>query len=149
MIKYLSIALLVLLTALLWRKMYQKRGRRLITETVIVIALIAVLALALTGRLHWVGAASVYLLALLRQLLPLLLRLFQGYLIRRRYPAKDLSAMNPAQARAVLGVAENAGREEIIAAHKRLLQRLHPDKGGSVRLTAIVNQARDVLLEQS
>jgi ABC-type molybdate transport system substrate-binding protein len=36
--------------------------------------------------------------------------------------------------------------DTVIAAHKRLIARVHPDAGGSAELAAQVNQARDVLL---
>ena len=35
------------------------------------------------------------------------------------------------QARVLLGVAEGAGREDIITAHRRLTALVHPDKGGT------------------
>jgi len=56
------------------------------------------------------------------------------------------STMTRAQAYALLGLAEGASREEILAAHRRLVQRVHPDTGGTDLLAAQVNQARDVLL---
>ena len=47
---------------------------------------------------------------------------------------------------AILGLAEDASREAIEAAHRKLIQKLHPDRGGNDYLAAKINQARDVLL---
>ena len=54
--------------------------------------------------------------------------------------------MTRSDAYAILGLEEGADREQIIAAHGRLIQRLHPDRGGSTFLAAKINQARDLLL---
>lgn len=53
--------------------------------------------------------------------------------------------MDRAEALAVLGLAEGASPEEIRAAHRRLIQRVHPDVGGSADLAARINRAKDVL----
>ena len=50
------------------------------------------------------------------------------------------------EARSVLGVEDSASRTEIIAAYRRLMQRAHPDHGGSSGLAAQLNAARDRLL---
>jgi len=55
-------------------------------------------------------------------------------------------AMNREEALAVLGLAEGASREDIQAAHRALIQKLHPDRGGNDYLAAKINQARDFLL---
>lgn len=56
-------------------------------------------------------------------------------------------AMDPGRAREVLGVGPDASREDIVEAHRQLINRLHPDRGGSAYLAAEVNRARDVLLD--
>lgn len=56
--------------------------------------------------------------------------------------------MDRAEAYRVLGLQPSAGRDEIQAAYRRLIQRVHPDQGGSSDLAARINQARDVLLRR-
>lgn len=52
------------------------------------------------------------------------------------------------EARAVLGLKPDADREAVLAAHKRLMRLVHPDRGGTDYLAAKINQARDILLER-
>ncbi len=51
-------------------------------------------------------------------------------------------------ARKTLGVERNANRNEIIAAHKRLVTMVHPDRGGSNDQVHEANAARDLLLDE-
>lgn len=85
------------------------------------------------------------------------LRVLEAYLDRRlgadwrtaghapppRGPRTDMSRD---EALAVLGLAEGASVEDIRAAHRRLIQRMHPDVGGTADLAARINRAKDVLL---
>lgn len=56
-------------------------------------------------------------------------------------------AMSREEALALLGLEGAPGAEEILAAHKRLVQKLHPDRGGSDYLTSKLNAARSLLLD--
>ncbi len=84
------------------------------------------------------------------------LRVLEAYLDRRlgsawrraqepppRNPRADMTRQ---EALSVLGLAEGTSPDEIRAAHRRLIQRVHPDVGGSADLAARINRAKDVLL---
>ena len=62
-------------------------------------------------------------------------------------PAPKGGAMTRAEAFAVLGLQEGASEAEIRAAHRRLMQSAHPDRGGSDWLASRVNEARDLLID--
>ena len=85
------------------------------------------------------------------------LRVLEAYLDRRlgtdwrntqhtpppRGPRTD---MTREEALAVLGLNEGASTDDVRAAHRRLIQRMHPDVGGTADLAARINRAKDVLL---
>jgi hypothetical protein len=83
-------------------------------------------------------------------------RLLESYLDhhypewRRNRPNETTAqqtGMSRREALEALGLTDGAAREDIVAAHRRLIQRLHPDRGGSTYLAALLNQAKDVLID--
>jgi hypothetical protein len=56
--------------------------------------------------------------------------------------------MSADEARDILALKENATRKEIIQAHRKLMQKMHPDRGGSDYLAAKINQAKEALISQ-
>jgi len=50
------------------------------------------------------------------------------------------------RARRLLGVGAGASREDIVAAHRRVLIAVHPDRGGSAAQVHAADAARDLLL---
>lgn len=138
---------------------YAKFGRSFAVKAFIVGIAILLITLAAIGRVHWVGAALASLLAVIRFSLPMLIRslpFLQRFMQNQanssqgsqqnqnnQYTDTDISIE---QAFAILGLEAGASNEEIVTAHRRLIQKLHPDRGGNEFLATQLNLAKDKLL---
>lgn len=129
---------------------------RKLRQSIIWFGIIMLILLAATGRLGWlipvIGAVSVGLLRLLPHLLqfaPSLRKQFRSDDGERTASFGSTNGkMSRDEAYRVLGLAPGATREKIIEAHRRLIQKVHPDRGGSDYLAAKLNQAKDILLNR-
>ena len=126
----------------------------------IVIIAVLLVFMALMGKLNWLFALCGVIFASIARALPLLLRYapqLKRFWILFNSARKNTSEqtnekvvgakMSRAQAYEVLGLKPGATKQEIIQAHRKLMQKVHPDHGGSDFLAAQINKAKRTLLD--
>ena len=114
--------------------------------------------LVATGKMHAiyaVAAAAIPIIqrfAMFARYIPGLAQLYtkfkqqSGQTQGNTQPPAANQSMTREQAAEILGVAPDASEQEIKVAHRKLMGKLHPDKGGNDFLAGQLNQARDRLL---
>lgn len=141
-----------------WSTAPDDAARRKLVQQMIMYGLLAfILLLAATGRIHWLGAVFAALVPVVKFILVWVLKLFPALAnIYRNHGKPSAGGVNsstdadpsPAEARKILGLPDKIDAEAVRAAHRRLIQKLHPDRDGSDYFAAKINQARDVLLRE-
>jgi len=114
-----------------------------------------VLALVLAGRTHWLMGVLAALIALagravqLAHYVPLFKKLFGEFHADAEAPQAPVShgMMSRREAADILGVDEDASANDIRLAHKKLMQKMHPDRGGTDALATQINKAKEILLK--
>lgn len=128
-------------------------------KVTLLLATLALLYLTITGKLHWIGGLVALILPFMQKLIPWLLRLLPLLRFWNRNRAnrqsgsqqqqrsRSSSELSEAEALKILGLAPGASREQIVLAHRKLMQKVHPDQGGNDWLASRINAAKDRLLK--
>ncbi len=142
------VALVGVMWFLAWYRRADKgqRNRSLISILLYGIAT-TLLVLVLTGRISWLFALFSAAVPWINRAL-IAKRLWHQFSPRQpnNKTVPPSTAMTREQAYKILNLDPNANRQDIIDAHRKLIRKVHPDRGGSDYLSAQINQAKDVLL---
>ncbi len=156
---------LIILVALIFLAWYLRnrfistplpQRKRLVTGWLLWATVIGVVAMALTGRLHWIGGVLALSVPFIRQIGLWFMERKLQQMGQNESQAGDSPGKTPSnsaqfdrqQALQILNLEDQPSREEIIQAHRKMMQKNHPDQGGSDYLAAMVNQAKDLLLQE-
>lgn len=161
MARLIILIAIISIALILWHKIGKASGteRKKLVIWSAVGGVIAVLTiLAVTGHLNIITAAIAGAVALLPKLLqftkylPFISRLYaqkdqqQGQYQAQTPPKNGKATMSAEEAMEVLGLKPGHTNDDVIQAHRRMMQKMHPDRGGSDYLAAQINKAKDTLL---
>ena len=126
-----------------------------------ILAIVLLLMLMATGKLNWffamLGVAIAFMVRLMPAILNVAPQLHRFWMLfgsgkqqqnhqQQSNRSPRGSSMSKAEALDVLGLQSGASEDDIIQAHRKLISKCHPDKGGSNYLAAQINLAKKTLL---
>lgn len=158
MARIIILIAIISIALILWHKIGKASGperKKLILWSVIgsVVAVLGVLAV--TGHLNIITAMIASAIALLPKLvqfakyIPFISRLYaqkKQQNGQQTPPARGNQKMSRDEAMEILALKPDHNADDVIQAHRRMMQKMHPDRGGSDYLAAQINQAKETLL---
>lgn len=156
------IVTLIIIGTARYKKMDQAQKRKALWYVGAGLFICVLILLVLKGAIPWIVAALGTLFLFVRNAYGLISQILPYWLQRKNaqqnnqppeQPKPAPVAMETQEALDLLGLSGDISKGDITEsmvqeAHRRLIQKLHPDRGGNDYLAAKINQARDLLLEK-
>lgn len=144
------VASIVLTIRYINRQPPEAKNRALIKVALYTIAIVLI-GLVMTGRAHWLAAAVGALIPFIQKVSVLAFR-FLPFLngLRQKQQSQHTppnQSNDVAKALQIFGLENVKTEEEVIQRHRELMQKNHPDRGGSDYLASQINEAKEVLLK--
>jgi hypothetical protein len=145
----LGVTLLIILTTKI-RSLPKTQQKWLLFQIGAGILSLSLLIILTTGRLHWLGPVIGALIPILRAFWTT----NPGAKPEQNdQPIPAMTDMDIKEAMNILGLTGDIEKGEIteemvIDAHRHLIQKFHPDRGGNDYLAVKINQAKDILLKR-
>ena len=145
MVFFLSGLIFLIFLILLTKYIVSVEGKKIqrnINYLISIIAFIAGIILLFRGIYHISGPLLLTSLWILRAK-----RIYDLFFKNRNNFINNAKVTSQDEAYKILGLDFDATKDDIISAHKELIRKNHPDKGGSDYLSSKINEARDILLK--
>ena len=145
MVFFLSGLIFLIFLILLTKYIISVEGKKIqrnINYLISIAAFIAGIVLLFRGIYHISGPLLLTSLWILRAK-----RIYDLFFKNRNNFNNKAKVTSKDEAYKILGLDFDATKDDIISAHKELIRKNHPDKGGSDYLSSKVNEARDILLK--
>ena len=139
------------------KKCAPEQRRKLLLKNSLLAFIGIVIALAVSGRVSWIMAAIAASLPLVKIFFGLLWRglpFIQIWMRSRqsrkgeKFSPNSNAALTETEAWEILGLNPGSSKEEVTRTHRELMQKIHPDRGGSNYIASKLNLARDLLLKK-
>jgi len=160
----LLLAVMAIVAFRQFRKASPDQAARILKTVFYTVIALTFIFLGATGHLNWlfalIGVAAAFAVRITPVLIrfaPYIHRFWMEYLYAKQQSTNNQSnssanpgkgAMTRTEAYEVLGLKSGASEDEIIAAHRKLMQKMHPDRGGSDYLAAKINLAKKILINK-
>jgi len=145
MVFFLSGLIFLIFLILLTKYIISVEGKKIqrnINYLISIVAFIVGIILLFRGIYHISGPLLLTSLWILRAK-----RIYDLFFKNRNNFNNNAKVTNKDEAYKILGLDFDATKDDIISAHKELIRKNHPDKGGSDYLSSKINEARDILLK--
>lgn len=145
MVFFLSGLIFLIFLILLTKYIVSVEGKKIqrnINYLISIITFIAGIILLFRGIYHISGPLLLTSLWILRAK-----RIYDLFFKDRNNFINNVKVTSKEEAYKILGLDFDATKDDIISAHKELIRKNHPDKGGSDYLSSKINEARDILLK--